>query len=321
MFWPHLVFKAAEYSSDGVGWFKTFHNAAGPAVDFHTFHMYSLGNGPKLDPKELKGSYLSPQSLDRCGEGVSALRHATPALAQGSLWAGETAAANEGGQTGITDTYIDGFWYLDQLGQLAALNVTVFLRQQLLSSGGYPMVEVFDSDGGAPPKAPRPLPDYYIAALHKMLMGQRVLGVASSEPDVRVYAHCAAGSVGGGGGVTLAILNIALNKTVVVTLPAALTAASAREEFMLTAGTPIDGAVMPLQSRSVLLNGKELALVPGTGAGALPSLPLMSGKMVPQTPTMRGGGAMLIPASSYGFVRFAGADVAACKSEDNTFEM
>ena len=25
----------------------------------------------------------------------------------------------------ITDTFIDGFWYLDQLGQLAALNVQV----------------------------------------------------------------------------------------------------------------------------------------------------------------------------------------------------
>ena len=58
----------------------------------------------------------------------------------GRLWAGETAAANSGGQTGVTDTYIDGFWYMDQLGTLAALNVTVFQRQVFVSTHGYPMV-------------------------------------------------------------------------------------------------------------------------------------------------------------------------------------
>ena len=113
--------------------------------------------------------------------------------------------------------------YLDQLGQLAALNVSVFLRQTMLAKAGYPLVQLFVS---TPAKPPHPLPDYYIAVLHKRLMGQRVLLLSSSAPNVRAYAHCAAGSVGGGGGVTIAFLNIALNLTVAVTLPPALAAAT-----------------------------------------------------------------------------------------------
>ena len=59
---PRLVgpdtHSAAEFSEDGVEWFSTFAGAADWAVDQHTFHMYSLGNGPKLDPRkhvELQG--------------------------------------------------------------------------------------------------------------------------------------------------------------------------------------------------------------------------------------------------------------------------
>ena len=93
-------------------------------VDHFTFHMYSLGNGPKLDPARLNASFLSAASLDKCGDGVRALWRAlehvrspsSPSSSSSpSVWAGETAAANNGGQSGVTDTYIDSFWYLDQL--------------------------------------------------------------------------------------------------------------------------------------------------------------------------------------------------------------
>ena len=40
-------------------------------------------------------------------QGARKLRELIP---NQSLWAGETAAANNGGQSGITDTFIDGFW-------------------------------------------------------------------------------------------------------------------------------------------------------------------------------------------------------------------
>ena len=144
-----------------------------------------MGNGPKLNASNLDASFLSyaDNGLGHAHAGAVALTTlATRQGVAGRLWAGETASANDGGQAGITDTYIDGFWYLDQLGTLAALNVSVFQRQVLVSAHGYPMV----LDQGAS-KTPQylPLPDYWIALLHKNLAGQKVLGAASSSPHVR----------------------------------------------------------------------------------------------------------------------------------------
>ena len=47
---------AAEFQTAGVAWFAKFVDGAGAAVDHHTFHMYSLGNGPKIDPNRLDES-------------------------------------------------------------------------------------------------------------------------------------------------------------------------------------------------------------------------------------------------------------------------
>ena len=128
-------------------------------------------------------------------------------------------------------------------------------------------------------------------------MGEKVLNVTSSGVDVRAYCHC-----GVGGGVTLALLNIALNKTVTITLPAAL-ANEDREEFILTAGTPIDGAVSPLQSKTVKLNGKMLELGPESH-----SLPHIEGKVGKARPTIE-----LAP-TTFGFVRFPRAQVKDCRN-------
>lgn len=81
--------------------------------------------------------------LDRSGDGVKSIKNilSKANASNVKLWGGETAAANNGGQSGITDTYIDGFWYLDQLGSFAVNGVNVFCRQTLESSGGYPLLE------------------------------------------------------------------------------------------------------------------------------------------------------------------------------------
>ena len=96
----------------------------------------------------------------------------------------------------------------------------MFQRQVLLSHAGYPLI-----NEGASGKM-TPLPDYWIALVHKRTMGAGVLGVSSSVETVRAYAHCAAAGAGGAsdgsdgetnansdsdgdaGGVTLALLNI-----------------------------------------------------------------------------------------------------------------
>jgi hypothetical protein len=143
---------------------------------------------------------------------------------------------------------------------------------------------------------PRPLPDFWVALLHKRLMGTVVLGAAASAPTVRVYAHCARAA---GGGVALAFLNVA-NVSVALSLPPPLAAAS-RVEHMLTAGAPIVGAVNALQSKQVLLNGKALALAAG------PALPPLDGRTMPAP-----AGAATLPPRSLGFLVFPDAAVPAC---------
>ena len=69
-----------------------------------------------------------------------------------------------------------------------------------------------------------------------------------------------------------------------------------RLEYILTAGVPIEGAVHPLQSRGVRLNGgDELSLQPSSKGP--PSLPELHGLSVAQS----GASGARVPAGSLGF--------------------
>lgn len=88
-------------------------------------------------------AHTSFSALDKSGEGGRAIVKIVREHAKGSkVVAGETSSANSGGQSGITDTFINSFWYLDQLGSLAVAGVSGFQRQVLISAGGYPLIEV-----------------------------------------------------------------------------------------------------------------------------------------------------------------------------------
>eukprot|EP00966_Prymnesium_polylepis_P260042 6006837-Prymnesium_polylepis.1 len=137
-------------------------------------------------------------------------------------------------------------------------------------------------------------------------MGQTVLNATSSASNVRLYAHC-----GRTGGVSVAYLNLA-QFDVSLALPKPLSAA-ARDEYILTAGTPIDGAANPLQSKEAMLNGKKIALQPSGAALAdsgrgdePPKLPPLEGRSVPA------GGPASLPANSLGFLHFPDVHLAAC---------
>lgn len=296
---------AAEYSDSGLQWFSTFVNeskARGDHVAGFTFHMYSMGNGKTLDAQKLDASFLNADKLDHAHEGALALtKIAVDQGVQGRLWAGETASANNGGQGGITDTYIDGFWYLDQLGTLAALNVTVFQRQVLTSKSGYPMV-LGKSDGSL-----LPLPDYWIALLHKQIMGQQVLKVRSSSRAVRVYAHCTseAGAYGGGQ-LALALINIAFAPARIphpTIGQGGVPAGSAHTICILTAGAKLPGAPNALQSQETLLNGSPLRLPEGGGSLADHALSMCQTSNASE---------LVMPPTSYGFVVYHDIKLASC---------
>lgn len=98
------------------------------------------------------------------------------------LWLGETGQAQLGGQRGISDRYISGLWWLDELGLGALTGQKVVVRQSLVGSQ-YGMLSQ-DTLG--------PNPDYWNSLFWKKLMGRHVLHVTSEGlPDtLRVYAHC-----------------------------------------------------------------------------------------------------------------------------------
>eukprot|EP00039_Didymoeca_costata_P008579 m.113685 g.113685 ORF g.113685 m.113685 type:complete len:581 (-) comp14143_c0_seq2:151-1893(-) len=270
----------AEFDTEGLTWFQEFVSAAGSAVDIFTFHMYALGDGPDLDPEKLDASYLNPQVLDRSGDGVKSIKNilSKANASNVKLWGGETAAANNGGQSGITDTYIDGFWYLDQLGSFAVNGVNVFCRQTLESNGGYPLLENY-----------QPLPDYWIALIWKQLMGTKVLSVKSSSSSFRAYTLCSKKR----GEVVIAWLNIG-NGYATVEVDHSTDSALI---WTLTSGQPISGAKNPLQSKEVLLNGKLVAVQPDV------ILPDLSGEP---------WSGAAVPPTSYGFLVLPSANAQAC---------
>ena len=294
---------STEYSRAGQHWLNTFAKAAfftdaataqpaAAAVDVVTFHMYSMGNGPNLDPNALNTSFLNKTHLDKSGVGaktvVDIVKHAHQqsgidrSNSPGIVWAGETAAANDGGQGGITDTWIDGFWYLDELGSHAANNVQVNCRQTLYTgeSGGYALIGQF------------PLPDYWLALLFKQIMGNRVLNVTSvSRTTIRMYSHCAVQ-----GGVAIAWLNIGEQEETLAFHNGMDTSDGLL--WLLQPGAQMPGTSNKMQSQEVRLNGVVLKLDGLT-------LPNLNGKNM-------GKETIQVPGASYGFIVFPKAGEGVC---------
>ena len=60
------------------------------------------------------------------------------------LWVGETAAAWDSGKPGVTNAFVDGFWFVTQLGSLAQLGVHTQCRQALVG-GAYELYYLWTS--------------------------------------------------------------------------------------------------------------------------------------------------------------------------------
>lgn len=103
------------------------------------------------------------------------------------VWLSETAQAACGGSPWAA-TFADSFRYLNQLALLAQQGVEVVMHNTLAASD-YALI---DHD------TLTPRPNYWAAVLWRRLMGQQVLASPHSDSaDLRLYAHCLAGSEGG----------------------------------------------------------------------------------------------------------------------------
>ena len=160
-------------------YFDSFLALAGDVVDRVAYHMYvDGGNNPKLE-----ADLTSPEYLDTWDPKFPAAlrevaRKRAPKAAAAGLWADEIAAAwgscggGSGGGAAVCDRFMDGYWYIHQLGTLAKLGHSMFARQTL-RGGWYELINQTTSE---------PHPDFYIALMWKRFMGGGALNVSTVPP-------------------------------------------------------------------------------------------------------------------------------------------
>ncbi|GAB2209460.1 hypothetical protein Droror1_Dr00026676 [Drosera rotundifolia] len=294
-------------------WYTKLLQVTGPGVvNAMTHHIYNLGagNNPNLMSKIMDPNYLS--SIKSTFYSLySSIRKTGP---WSSAWVGESGGAYNNGGHLVSNTFVDSFWYLDQLGLSATYHTKVYCRQTLIG-GNYGLLDTATFV---------PNPDYYSALLWHRLMGKTVLSVSSdASPYLRSYAHCSKGRAG----VTLLLINLSKQTSFILTVQnsknialhmsnstvqndssvdhikktvswvgsKASSGQLKREEYHLS---PQNGH---LQSRTVLLNGERLVI---SDTGDIPSL----------NPVLVNVNSLLyISPMSIAFIVFPNFDAPACK--------
>jgi heparanase 1 len=221
--------------------------AGGEHFDVVTWHYYPQQSErcPMATVPATPEAMQEPENLDEVLVWAAEVEAATQAHTAGAeVWLGETGNAQCGGQPGVSDRFASSFWWLDQLGLMAARGQQMVARQTL-SGADYGIIDDWDET---------PRPDYWASLLWRRLMGTTVLAVSSPDPTVRAYAHC---HPDGGGDVT--VLGLNLDPARELWLP--LDAPEGLETWIVTA----EG----LEASAVQLNGATLALE----GGAVPDTP------------------------------------------------
>jgi len=173
------------------------------AIDAVTHHVYNLGGG---DDPHLESRILDPYYLNRFSDtfrdlALTIQRHGP----WSNAWVGEAGGAYNSGSRFISNSFLNSFWYLDQLGLSAKYNTKVYCRQSLIG-GNYGLLDT---------ESFIPNPDYYSALLWHQLMGKGVLSLdISGSPYLRAYAHCTKNKEG----VTVLLLNLNQSTTFTVTV-------------------------------------------------------------------------------------------------------
>ncbi|GAB2242054.1 hypothetical protein Droror1_Dr00018829 [Drosera rotundifolia] len=161
-------------------WFEEFLRASGPGVvDGLTHHIYNLG--PGVD-KEIIHKIQDPFFLNQVAQTYHDIETSIKKFGPWApAWVGEAGGAYNSGGKGVQNTFVDGYWYLDQLGMTSSYNHKVFCRQALVG-GNYALLNTTTFI---------PNPDYYGALLWHRLMGKTVLATTQYvSPYLRAYSHC-----------------------------------------------------------------------------------------------------------------------------------
>lgn len=250
----------------------------GGLYDAVSFHQYpAFGNSDKclaLQPR-LPYDPLASEFLDRVDGSIAYMSELRDGHAPGRpLWVDEMGNTACGGIDGYSDTFGASFYYLNQLGAMAAAGVAVASRWTIAGPQPYALID---------DETLEPRPDYWAALLWKRTMGTTVVEPRLSDaPDtLRAYATC---SPSGPGAVTTLLLNTSR------TDPATVDVASGDAELRLVTADPADTRVR--------LNG---GLLEAGGDGSPPA-----------TPGAAVGGEVELPPAAYAFLTEPGAAARAC---------
>ncbi|KAL2340718.1 hypothetical protein Fmac_008658 [Flemingia macrophylla] len=288
-FKPSLVAPGGFYDKQ---WYDKLLQVSGSGIiNVLTHHLYNLGPG---SDDHLERKILDPERLSKVESIFSNLSETIQKYGPwSSAWVGEAGGAYNSGGNHVSNTFLNSFWYLDQLGIASTYSTKVYCRQTLIG-GNYGLLNTSTFT---------PNPDYYrhvlvlflnSALLWHRLMGKKVLAVSSdiSSPFLRTYAHCSKDRAG----VTLLLINLSNQTHFILSVRNPVTASvenevatsihkessffdklkkafswvgtkgsevTFREEYHLT---PKDGY---LRSQTMVLNGIPLEL---TDFGDIPSL-------------------------------------------------
>jgi heparanase 1 len=218
---------------------------AGDFVDLITWHYYPQQSrrGPLASRRACPSRLLNPKNLDEAAHWAHKIDRWRDEYAPGTpVWLGETGNAQYGGEPGLSDVYLGGLWWLDQLGLLARQGHRVMIRQSLTGMD----YGLLDED------TLEPRPDYWNSLLWKRLMGTRVYAVQAAgdgADQLRVYAQATAST--DAASVTVLAINLDPQRDAVLSFPRF--EGRAHEQYAVT--TP------DVLGRTLLLNGIELGLV------------------------------------------------------------
>ncbi|XP_048330032.1 heparanase-like protein 1 isoform X2 [Ziziphus jujuba] len=172
------------------------------STNAYDFIKYTISKGYQIDSWEfgndpnLVSRILNPYHLNKIAGTFIDLEQTMKVHGPwASAWVGESGGAYNSGGRDVSNTFVDSFWYLDQLGMASKYNTKVYCRQTLIG-GNYGLLDRTTFV---------PNPDYYSALLWHQLMGDGVLAVGSdASPYLRAYAHCSKGRAG----ITLLLINL-----------------------------------------------------------------------------------------------------------------
>ena len=208
-FWPLL----GEPLNVFYGYMPEYMKKSGDKVDLVSWHYYPQQSrrGPIATRRAFPSRLLDPKNLDEARHWAEKMKEWRDKYAPGKpIWVGETGNAQFGGEPGLSDVYLGGLWWVDQLGLLARNGHDTVVRQSLTGMN-YGMID--DTD-----LAPRP--DYWNSLIWKKLMGTRVYDVTVSGDDdgkLRAYTHSGAGDEPGT--LTVLLINLDHQRNASVNLP------------------------------------------------------------------------------------------------------